>query len=230
MTTTTAPPQAATDPDPWAPDPIPATLPHKPYTLPTIGTDPRPRHATDPPDDLDTWGARFEREHGPASVILQNHRTQQWADLATAYETNPRSFPDAWRYLDAHPIFYRFHTSPDGTDGTEPAQTIQERHLVGGEFGLYELYFKVTAWCAQRCEDDDCEHPAREICWLETGPYCWPGEHDDGYAGSSHDYRLDVYGESYESCIVQLAHKVWTLYGNDRALAHTANQSDESED
>lgn len=210
--------------DPWAPDPIPDTLPHKPHTLPTIGTAQNPRT---PGDDLDTWGARFEREHGPATVILQRHRAEAWAQLATAYETDPRAFAAAWRYLDAHPIFYRFRAAHDDTD---PAQIIQERNLVGGEFGLYELYFKVTAWCARRCEDDDCEHPTREICWLETGPYCWPGEHDDGCAGSSHDYRLDVYGETYESCIVQLAYKVWTLYGNDRALAHTANQFDDSED
>jgi hypothetical protein len=212
------------DTDPWAPDPIPETLPHKPYTLPAIGTRMSPR---DPNDDLITWAVEFEREHGPSTVILQNARTEEWAALVTAYEKDPRNFANAWRYLDAHPIYYRFRYAPD--EATDSEQIIQERHLAGhGGFGLYELYFKVSNWCAERCADDDCGHPTRDICWIETGPWTWPDGDKDHPAGcGTHDYRLDVYGDTYESCILQLAHKVWTLYGNDRALDGTANKFDD---
>lgn len=214
-----------TDTDPWAPDPIPDTLPHKPYTLPAIGTDPWPREQY--PDDLDTFATEFEKRHGPTSVILHKHREEDWARLVAAYENDPRNFGHAWRYLDAHPIYYRFAHAPETR--TEPEKIIQERHLRGhGEFGLYELYFKVSHWCAQRCDDDDCEHPKRDICWIETGPWTWPDRDPDYPAGTgTHDHRLDVCGDTYESCIVQLAYLVWTLYGNDRSLDGTANQFDD---
>jgi hypothetical protein len=58
---------------------------------------------------------------------------------------------------------------------------------------------------------------SRDICWAESGPR------------GTHDYRLDVWGDTYESCVLQLAHLVWTHYGNDATLAHTANHFDEGE-
>lgn len=193
--------------DPWAPDPIPETLPHKPYTLPAIGTDPFRRH--NPADDLDTFVAQFEREHGPLYELRQKHRTEEWAETVAAYEADPRRFARAWHYLNCHPIYYRFQSACGGPD-----EDGQERHLTD-DAGLYELYFRVSEFCAERCPASNCDHPTRDICWAETGP------------GQSHDYRLDVYGATYEECILQLAHLVWVHYGNDRELAHTANHFDD---
>jgi hypothetical protein len=215
-------------PDPWEPDPIPASLPHKPYTLPTIGTDPWPGREIQ--DDLDSFMADLKRDHGQLYVVMQGFRVEAWTETVAAYEADPRRFRLAWEYLDKHPIFYRFVHARDD----EPLPDVIQERCLRRDFALYELYFRVSDWCAERCENDECDHPTRDVCWIETGPWTWPAEKpdpDEPRTGNGvHDYRLDVYGDSYESCIVQLAHKVWTLYGNDRALDGTANQFDDEDD
>lgn len=195
--------------DPWAPDPTPGTLPHKPYTLPAIGTE---LQSGRKPAATGSPRANFERERGPLYEVIQKRRIDDWAQIVTDYEADPRRFARAWHYLNQHPIYYWFRRP-----GDEPAAGDQERNLVG-DAGLYEFYFQVSELCAERCLANDCDHPTRGICWAESGPR------------GTHDYRLDVWGDTYESCILQLARLVWTHYGNDATLARTANHFDEEDD
>lgn len=210
--------------DPWAPEPVPDKLPHKPYTLPAIGTDPYPGREN--PDHQNSFAAKFERDHGLLYEVSQRDRVTNWAKTVAAYEDNPRRFALAWNYLNTHPIFYRFRYT--AAEHTDYSQVVQERYL-RHDIGMYELIFGVSIWCSRGCEEEDCTHPERDVCWAESGPWTWPGDPDaeselpapGQYSG--HDHRLDVYGNTFEECIIALAHNVWTLFGNDRELDHTAN-------
>lgn len=209
-------------PEEYRPVLIPAALPHKDYTLPTVGTDDYPRDPDREPDDLDRLLARSGLDRGRLYVETQQGRTQEWAKIVGAYEANPHDFGNAWRWLNAHPLFYKFRfPAPDAPT----ADVVQERNLEH-ENGVSRIWLAVARGCElDGCDGDECAHPRTTVLCMECGQWSWPGDHDphrpeprDGTYGY-HDYKLDVYGDTYESCITQLACLIWTGYGNDRRTA-----------
>lgn len=207
-------------------------LKHKRIVLPqTIGT-------ADYPEPTDRAGkavARHNRrtlrslhddeKRGPLYLNLQLMRCKSWAKIVFKYEKNPRDFYRAWRYLNEHPMFYKFRHVDDETPLTD---ILQERNLER-EYGFTRIDFRVSRWCTfgHNCDKEksplDCKHPKIPIAWMEAGEWGWPADKDPEHLyeprhglHAYHDYRLDVYGGTYESCVLQLAYRVWKLYGNDR--------------
>jgi hypothetical protein len=171
------------------------------------------------------WRLWDEDKRGPLYLSSQLSRTKQWAKVARKYEAAPQDFARAWRYLNEHPIFYKFR---DFDEDMPLTQILQERNLEH-TYGFSRIDFQVARWCKfgrncdMREEVRDCEHPRITVAWMEAGEWSWPADKDPAHPyeprpgrHAFHDYRLDVYGDTYESCVLQLAYRVWKLYGNDR--------------
>lgn len=210
----------------YEPVPIPpGPLTHKNWVLPQIGTDPHPDHEGN--DDLDTFVGRSFGSYRGLYEFTQHSRVEQWGKTVQAYEENPRQFGAAWRYLDAHPIFYKFRHVEDDTP---LAQVLQERNLEH-EYGVTRIFHRVAEWCSEQweCDDDACGHRKVDIHYMELGKWEWPSDEKEyDYlprpgGDSYHDYELDVYGGSYEECILQVAYLVWKKYGSDRRIADKEN-------
>lgn len=197
---------------------VPARLPkRKRIVMPRIGTD-------DYPEGCKWHSLWNERRDGPLYAHIHDHREGEWFETARAYEDDPRNFGAAWRYLDGHPMFYKFR---EVNNETPLADLIQERNLERAGAWWQRIDFHVSRWCdrGRACYhiDDDCGHSGVDVCWIEAGEWGWPKAADPAYPHEPqhglhayHDYRLDVYGVSYEDCTIQLAYLVWKHYGNDR--------------
>lgn len=205
---------------------VPERLPkHKRIVMPQIGADDYP----DRPAGRFLSGFWDESRDGPLYQRIHEHREEEWLETARAYEDSPRSFGAAWRYVAAHPAFYKFRKMDDETP---LSQIIQERNLERADAWWQRIDFHVGSWCVlgHSCRDDgdECQHERADVCWMEAGEWGWPmpkdpQDHPDQPQHglhAYHDYRLDVYGESYESCTIQLAYLVWKHYGNDRRACH----------
>lgn len=207
---------------------VPATLPHKEYALPAIGTKAREPEPGCWPDDLDLFLIEQGLEGDKLHVQSQETRVAEWAQTVAAYEANPHNFAIAWKWINTHPIFYKFYFP---ARDTPTADVIQERHL--DEWGgVGRIWVAVGQACSEEeCADDECAHPKRDAVMMECGQRSWPADVHDGPEPregtySYHDPELDVYGETYEECIMQLAYLVWHNYGNDRVIADTPRKED----
>jgi len=202
---------------------IPAgPLTHKNWMLPELGTDPYP--GRDEGDDLNGFTVQHFGSHRGLYEFCRKRRVEEWGETVQAYEANPRRFGAAWRYLDAHPILYKFRMKEDA----ELSDILQERNLEH-EFGVDRIFHRVAEWCSEQweCDDDECGHRKVDIHYMELGKWEWPRDKDERDhdfeprpgAHSYHDYELDVYGGNYEECILQAAYLVWKKYGSDRRIA-----------
>lgn len=209
---------------------VPATLPHRPYVLPAVGTDDYPRDPHREPDDLDRFLRQSGLDRGTLYVETQEMRVEEWAQAVAAYEANPHDFGHAWRWLNTHPFFYKFRFP---APNAPTADVIQERNL-DHESGVSRIWLAVGTSCElDGCEGgEECGHPEQLVVMMECGQYSWPGDFEPGRyeprdgTYSYHDYELDVYGETYEECIMQLAYLVWHNYGNDRVIADAPRKED----
>ena len=212
----------------YKPVDVPAgPLTHKNWMLPEIGTDPHPGHEGN--DDLDTFIGRSFGSYRGLYEFTQRSRVEQWGKTVQAYEQFPRRFGAAWRYLDGHPILYKFRIDEEA----QLSEILQERNLEH-EFGVDRIFHRVAEWCSEKweCDDDECGHRKVDIHYMELGKWEWPRDKREGYdhdfeprpgGHAFHDYELDVYGDTYEECILQAAYLVWKKYGSDRRIADKEN-------
>jgi hypothetical protein len=212
---------------------IPETLKHKRFYLPQdIGTADYPIQGKVDRKNRRTLRTLWDDErHGPLYLRSQLMRYKRWVKTVRKYEADPRDFQRAWRYLNEHPIFYRFREWVI-TDEAPLTEILQERNLEH-ERGFDRIEFAVSRWCERghncekRKEIADCGHRKTTVAWMEAGEWTWPADKDPEHPyeprpgkHAYHDYRLDVYGTTYEACALQLAYRVWKLYGNDRRACH----------
>jgi hypothetical protein len=211
----------------YRPVAIPAgPLTHKNWTLPEIGTNPYPDR--DEGDDLDSFTVQHFGSYRELYESIQQSRVGQWGETVAAYEADPRRFGLAWRYLTHHPILYKFRMEEDEL----LEEILQERNL-DHDYGITRIHYEVAEWCSQDwdCDNEECRHQKVDIHWMEFGKWGWPRDKDErdqdfelrlgghGY----HDPALDVYGDTYEECILQAAYLVWQKYGSDRRIADKEN-------
>lgn len=212
----------------------------KRYQLPEID-------ATDTEEDraglLVTDGRRIFS--GPMYPVLQRARERSWGELVSAYEFEPEDFYNAYHWVNAHPIFYRWRLPAAYGDLDEdglpvlvqPEIVYHERHLEHDE-GVSQLDIgvlkvdpatgRVEMRTATDGEDEGKEIPdelrnTKTEIWYEVGPWLWPRdapEHQRGdlpLAGiGQHDWQLDGSADTYEQAIIDVARKLHDRYGNDR--------------
>lgn len=180
---------------------VPRKLKHKLIRLPELDTTPPP-------------GRDWNKDTLYADVW--RYRQEEWADTARTYEANPRSFHNAWHYLNNHPIYWRLKRWAIG-DGVP---LFHARHLDdGGAFNDGSVWSHVARVNPETgsIHEDKALNTRTEV-WLETGEWSWPdpGHEDDWQESHYHNPGLDRGAASFEEAVVRMAHKVWKAYGNDR--------------
>jgi len=179
-----------------------------PITMPDLPTRvPKPRKGSTAWKNRKTLGWMGESD-SDLYADLRRYREQEWRETAAAYEAGPGDFANAWHYLNAHPIFYRFQTW-GATDGL-PRQ--HERHLIS-EQGLdrVEVYpIRVDPRTGRRHRK--ARHNTTTRLFFEFGPVAWADTSDVNF----HDHLLDGSATTYEKAIVKVARRVHRAYGNDR--------------
>lgn len=180
-------------------------LPHKDIVFPEVdlsGDEGDPR-----------WkGEEWPREPGeyhhtwirPPGTYARSweYKQEWWAECVTAYEEEPANFLASWRYLNNHPVYWRFHPS----SSEFPANHVS--HLET-EYG-----FGSNAIDVQVAQGEDGIRVE-----LETGKWALHIAEGEKQHNHWHDYELDCYDPTYEEAVVRLARMVWDRYGNDRRIA-----------
>jgi hypothetical protein len=145
---------------------------------------------------------------------LRGYRTQEWADTVHVFEANPRSFYNAWHYLNNHPVFWTFGEPRDGEIPEVHERNLQHEHGMTFGNGL-----EVTVHRVDPKTDSTSEDPARNTrteVWYELSLTHWPTH--PHYPHHIHDYEGDGGAKTYEKAIVKAARRVHELYGNDRRI------------
>lgn len=124
------------------------------------------------------------------SLYLDKDHYLEFLKTAETYLTDPEDFLTAWYFLASHPYaWYRYDADKEHS------------------WLKHELTSKI--WVAPTKNDDG------ELVFMMEAGAAVPPERTSHY----HDLRLDVYADSYESGIVQLAalvHKFYYLDGSER--------------
>lgn len=154
---------------------------------------------------------------------LAKYWAQDWSKAVRRYESNPLDFHAAVRFLETHPANTR------------------ELRVRGGV--IHESFFwenlniavvkvdpktkrietkKNPNWKKNRKgkRPVDAARNTETNVWLEWGPWVeaeelaasW-GDGATGDGASSHDWRVDTGGKTFEEAIVNLAHNIYVLYG-----------------
>jgi len=150
----------------------------------------------------------------------QADRVQEWEQTVRAYEANPDDVYYAWRYLDSHPVFWKFDRLADGS--MPLAERIHERHLTH-EYGIHrcvDIEVQKIDPASRSTEADWSARTETEI-WIELGQYSWPQEPStdpNRQDCTYHDYRLDCGGPTLDAAIIKAAYNVHEAYGNDRRV------------
>lgn len=135
----------------------------------------------------------------------------EWSETVRAYEANPSSFYNAWRYLDNHPIYWQLSRYPGKND--VPRQHMRNLDH-GNGFGNGGIWMSVERVDVTGKVSRDPALNRRTEVWLETGEWSW-AESEHG-ASHYHNYKLDCGGPTYEAAVVKMARNVHRFYGNDR--------------
>jgi hypothetical protein len=145
---------------------------------------------------------------------LQGYRESDWDDTVHVFEANPRSFYNAWHYLNNHPVFWTFGEPRDGKVPEVHERNLQHEHGMTFGNGL-----EVTVHRVDPKTNSTSEDPARNTrteVWYELSLTHWPTH--PHYPIHIHDYEGDGGAKTYEKAIVRAARKVHELYGNDRKI------------
>ncbi len=147
------------------------------------------------PYDSKKKGSRLLLSHTDSdSLYLEKQSYLEYVLLAKEYEKNPLDYYLAWHFVDGHPAFwYVNHTNDEGK------QLWGKEYLTGGK-----LWISIS------------RDPAtgKIVTMVESGSAV-PPERKEFY----HDPRLDVYTETYEQAIIELAslvHKFFDIDGSER--------------
>jgi hypothetical protein len=136
---------------------------------------------------------------------LAMYHARDWARAVKRYEANPRDFYTAFWFLNLHPANQR--------------QLGQRPTLVFYSGLMENLYLMVVKVDPKTKRIEGKKHDKKTNVWVEWGPWIEEGEKGfDTPAGgmSSHDPRVDTGGKSFERAIINLAHNIYVLYGDQR--------------
>jgi len=201
-------------------------LPHKDYVLPVPDLSPRkddPGRDDDPGRVMPSLAWRRRDGYGRYWDLCVVRR---WAGVVAAYEASPDDVRAAWHYLDGHPVFWQFRRQPAADvllSGSPRDHVSLLQHGYAFQRGLIEITpHKVNP--AGESREDGAEPGARLEWWYEFGPVDLLPRHEAGVPvpGAWHDWLLDGAAPVYEQAVLDVALKVWTHYGNDRAIVDTA--------
>lgn len=159
-----------------------------------------------------TFGEKVERQHGRfvsvpsdtmpglSALLIDHSKTDKlnlikmhyrsWLETADHYLENPDDFMSAYYFMDSHPCFW-----------------VRERESF---LEWQESGHAVNLWIVPQVKDDK-----GTVGFMgEAGSHIAPE-----YRSYYHDLRLDVYTESYEDTIIELArrvHKFFAIDGSER--------------
>jgi hypothetical protein len=128
--------------------------------------------------------------------ILQYHYNG-WRESVPEYFAKPDDFLMAYYFLDGHPCFWTRQLTNSGE--------------VRDPFGWKMSGHAMELWSMPQISKTN---PTGVSFMMEAGAHLKPD-----YITHGRDFRMDVYGESYEDAIIQTAaliHKFFDLEGNER--------------
>ena len=146
---------------------------------------------------------------------LAAYRAEEWGAMVAEYSAASRDVLAAWRYLQAHPIFWSWalpgdlaDIDPVAIDETQWA-CIEAESWLDHSFGLAHLSVELIR-SPGPATSGSTGHQTEVL--LEHGPVLWPLDipagHRTGFrvgGTPSHDPRLDIAEPTWEAAIVALA-------------------------
>jgi len=137
---------------------------------------------------------------------LQQDRESEWYEIVERFETN-QSLYNAYRYIENHPVFWRFHEVGDWI-------TFHERclyHESGIREGIEFTVVRVDP-ATQSASLDPALNTQVQV-WFEFSlSHDWKTPD----AIRLHDYKLDSGAATYEEALIKAAKRLHRRYGNDR--------------
>jgi hypothetical protein len=170
--------------------------PKKPITWPEVPCD---------GESMSRMTREMFDKRGGLYPVVQENREDRWRTLVLAYEANP-DFYNAWRWINEHPLFYRFNRE------IHERGLMENRAVVDGGMGGIEI-IPVMVNPADDTHSQDPRLNTKLAFWVEVFPRAWEIEP----AKSLHAYEQDTGGDTYEEAIVNVAAGIYEYYGNDRA-------------
>jgi len=140
---------------------------------------------------------------------------RDWRKALKKYLKNTKDFHNAIRFLELHPANQRLKWGPPDEwfhenlwwavvkvdPKTKRIETKKNKNWRKNKKGKFP---------------NDKKRNTETNVWVEWGPY---NEHDTTFGSdgvSSHDMRVDTGGKTFEEAIVNLAHNIWLLYGDNK--------------
>lgn len=137
----------------------------------------------------------------------QERRESDWYETVNRFEANP-SLYNAYRYIQNHPVFWRFQKVGDWELFHERCLYHEGGIREGIEFTVERVNPKT------RCISPDPALNTRVEIWCEffiTSHWLEPVE-----TARMNDYRLHTGGATYEEALIKAAKRLHRFYGNDR--------------
>lgn len=149
---------------------------------------------------------------------IQDARESEWYEIVERFETN-QSLYNAYRYIQYHPVFWRFQGIGDWELFHERCLYIEGGIREGIEFTVVRV-----DPATQSISLDPALNTQVQI-WFEFSiAHQWL---QDGMR--LHDYKLDGGASSYEQALIKAAKRLHRRYGNDRRQLRQYDKADESE-
>jgi hypothetical protein len=139
---------------------------------------------------------------------LQERREEDWTKWVQRFEEDP-SFFNAWRYVEGHPLFWRFEAPSNGDAWFHEEFLVHDQGVAEG----LEIQVVHVNPEDDRISDDEAKNTAVRI-WYEVMP-CLLGPQSKHRI---HAYEADGGGKTYEAAIVMAAQEIHRVYGNDRRV------------
>ena len=149
----------------------------------------------------------IKRDYGCVEVLhaeCEASRLDEWAKTLRAYLEDPKDFYNAYWFLAEHPANNQ------------------------SDYGDFEMNYDIHVAKVDpvtRTVEDNKERNTKVEVWIEWGPWYEPPIKDmpEMINGCrSHDYRVDTGGATFEEAIINLAHNVWFLYRDQKAISNKA--------
>jgi len=111
---------------------------------------------------------------------------------------------DAYWWLDSHPAFWPIET----VNGVAEVLTSYDHGFVAISIDPHQIN------PATKCVDDNKKLNTKLQWWGEFGPAWYDKECPSASRQYSHDWKLDVYEDTYEDVLLEIARKVKRHYGD----------------
>jgi hypothetical protein len=148
---------------------------------------------------------------------LQERRMEEWTRKVQAFEED-QTFFNAWRYVENHPLFWRFSAPPRlGGGWFHEEFLIHDQGIADGLDIQMVLVNPETDHI-----DEDPEKNTSIRIWYEVMP-CPLGNR---VQHRIHAYEADGGGSTYEEAIIMAAREIHRIYGNDRRVLEAEFKED----